>query len=266
MCVVRWSGVGRLWTLALRFTGSSLFLSDLLTGHGLQQGKRMEASEFKERRFRTRLPPFACQKPSRFMESSLFPSDLRTGHEPRVAKATRRKAGASSRLGVFARALEYAVHGELRPPTMDVHQGHEPPPMARQRLGLRQSSGAFDDPRPPKRQRAAALQDLAVVPTVHGKTRGDLPAAVACVLSPEIKSYTFCRVRDKKWHGKNTEARRSGGVRLKGVAVSAPGLGSGPGIRGWPGPGRVPGRENARTVPSSGPHTAPSGNRRISCP
>jgi hypothetical protein len=35
------------------------------------------------------------------------------------------------------------VHGELRPPTMDAHQGHEPPPMARQRLGLRQSSGAL---------------------------------------------------------------------------------------------------------------------------
>jgi fructose-1-phosphate kinase PfkB-like protein len=61
------------------------------------------------------------------------------------------------------------VHGESRPPRTDAHRGHEPPPMARQRLGLRQSSGAFDNPRPPKRQRAAALQDLAVVPTVHGK-------------------------------------------------------------------------------------------------
>jgi hypothetical protein len=65
-----------------------------------------------------------------------------------------------------------SVHGESRPPRTDAHRGHEPPPMARQRLGLRQSSGAFDNPRPSKRQRAAALQDLAVVPTVHGEGDG----------------------------------------------------------------------------------------------
>ena len=46
----------------------------------------------------------------------------------------------------------------------DAHWGHEPP-SARERLGLRQSSGAFDSPGrfKPKRQRTGAVQNLAAL-------------------------------------------------------------------------------------------------------
>jgi hypothetical protein len=39
--------------------------------------------------------------------------------------------------------------------------------LARQRLGLRQPSGAFNDQRRPERQRAGALQNLSTVQAIH---------------------------------------------------------------------------------------------------
>jgi len=44
--------------------------------------------------------------------------------------------------------------------------------LARQRLGVRQSSAAFDDPRHSKRQKTAAVQDLAAVRTLHQERDG----------------------------------------------------------------------------------------------
>ena len=44
--------------------------------------------------------------------------------------------------------------------------------LARQRLGLRQPSGAFDGVRGPKRQRTAAVQDLAAIRRLLGEGRG----------------------------------------------------------------------------------------------
>jgi amino acid adenylation domain-containing protein len=62
--------------------------SDAHLGHEQQQGKRMEANEFQERRFRIRLPPFACQE--------VFPVHEETAENRLVAYVVHRQGSAAT--------------------------------------------------------------------------------------------------------------------------------------------------------------------------